>query len=292
MTRFLLAELWQGSGSHRALALGEGVRIIAEDLPSRLTRSVPVVTTAGSDLGTGVPRLSSVESAREAVHHAATETRAALTDPETILLIGASASSVLGLVDAAVAEHGEELLVARFSAESGLDLPEHAASHDRMLSARILGVPLHDPAAALPARASLSPENLLLLGDRDEPTPPALRESGREPQRISVDDLRASTPPPALIGDGPARPVLLHVDLSVLDPAELPAARPSTPFGLTLTELTAAIAQFRARHRVFSAAITGFGPDSADDAAHDMSAVLRIIAALTRPHPATESSTS
>jgi arginase len=76
--------------------------------------------------------------------------------------------------------------------------------------------------------------------------------------------------------------VYLHIDLDVLDPAELGGLLDPEPFGLTASALVAAVKALRARFPLVGAALAAYAPSSPDgeQAADDAATILRIIAAL------------
>jgi arginase len=79
-----------------------------------------------------------------------------------------------------------------------------------------------------------------------------------------------------------ATAVYLHIDLDVLDPAELGGLLDPEPFGLSAAALVAAVKGLRARFNLAGAAIAAYAPTSPDgeQAADDAATILRIIAAL------------
>jgi len=77
--------------------------------------------------------------------------------------------------------------------------------------------------------------------------------------------------------------VYIHVDLDVLDPAEIDGVGYPEPFGLSVQQLVQAISEIRASYPLVGAGITEFAPSTPEAASDDLPSILRIISALTRP---------
>jgi arginase len=79
-----------------------------------------------------------------------------------------------------------------------------------------------------------------------------------------------------------ATAVYLHIDLDVLDPADLGGLLDPEPFGLSPAALVAAVKALRARFTLAGSALAAYAPNSPDgeQAADDAATILRIIAAL------------
>jgi arginase len=74
--------------------------------------------------------------------------------------------------------------------------------------------------------------------------------------------------------------VYIHVDLDVLDPADLAGLTAPVPFGVSGAELVVAIAALRARMTYAGGSITGFAPATPASAVDDLGTILRIVGAL------------
>ena len=77
-----------------------------------------------------------------------------------------------------------------------------------------------------------------------------------------------------------AEAVYIHVDVDVLDPAEIAGNAHPEPFGLAVAELTAAIAAVRAELPLAGASLAGYSPASAASATDDLGVILRVVGAL------------
>ena len=77
-----------------------------------------------------------------------------------------------------------------------------------------------------------------------------------------------------------AEGVYIHVDVDVLDPAEIAGNAHPEPFGLSVAELTAAIARVRSEVPLVGATLAGYSPASMATATDDLGAILRVVGAL------------
>ncbi|MFW8746031.1 arginase family protein, partial [Mesorhizobium japonicum] len=82
-----------------------------------------------------------------------------------------------------------------------------------------------------------------------------------------------------------ATSVYLHVDLDVLDPAELRGLLDPAPFGVAASALTAAIRALVARFELAGATVASYAPTGPEDLADDGPTILRIIGALGSSTP-------
>ena len=277
--RFLVVPQWQGSGSSRAMRLADGANAIAGDLPSAATTPVEVRVEAGESLGTGVQRYSSIRAVADQVR-SALDTFAA---DETVFLIGGDCGADLATAARAAEQH-EGLLMVWFDAHGDLNTPD--SSPTGTFSGMVLRTLLGDGAEGLaPEPAAFAPTRVIHAGARalDDPEAEYLQSSGI--RALGVAELAT---PDAIVEAAAATgatQIYVHVDLDVLDPAVIEGVGFPEPFGLEVEQLTAAIRALRARFELVGGAVTGFAPASPDAAASDLSAILRVLAALTRPLP-------
>ena len=84
------------------------------------------------------------------------------------------------------------------------------------------------------------------------------------------------------VGATGADAVYLHIDLDVLDPADLDGLLDPEPFGVSPSALVAAIKALRARFPLAGATLAAYAPSAleTEEAADDAATILRIIAAL------------
>lgn len=274
MARFIVVPQWQGSPSTRAMALIDGADAIAGDLPSSACTRVEVPLEAGEALGTGVHRASSLQRVQQSVAEAMAEGEG------TPIVVGGDASVSIPAVGAL--NDADDLAVVWFSAQGGTHSPE--TSPDGALAGMAVRAIVggFDGSLALSDDRSVPADRIAVIDarDADDSEHEFLTESGLV--RAVSDDLTAD--PAAIVESLPtdARRVFVHIDLDVLDPAEIVGVSSPVPFGLTSQTLIDAIARIRSRFDLAGAAITGFSPSSPSAAVEDMGTILRIIGALAK----------
>jgi arginase len=272
---YVVVPQWQGSLSTRAMRLSDGADAIRGDLPASVTRSVVVPTEAGDALNTGVDRYSALLTVRERM--------AAALDgvPDWALAIGGDCGVSLAAVESASLRHPGDLAVVWFDAHADLHTPESSSSG--AFTGMVLRAITGEGADGLALGAAAVPlERVVLAGTRDlDPAEDALiAERG-----VVSLDANAVASVDALVDAVRATgagTVYVHIDLDVLDPAELQGLANPVPFGLTVQALTAAVTALRAQFGLAGATIAGFSPASPDAADDDLSAILRLISSLTR----------
>jgi arginase len=150
-----------------------------------------------------------------------------------------------------------------FDAHGDYNTPETTTTGflDGMGLAMATGLCWERLAATVPGFQPVQPEATFLLGARDLDPPEAalLRQSavtmievGQIPSRLS--DLLAQAQLAGTIG-------YLHLDLDALDPTVGHANYLPVPHGLSLTQLTGAIAAIRAHVPLRAAALTSYSPE-------------------------------
>ncbi|MHA6668857.1 arginase family protein [Homoserinimonas sp. A447] len=267
---FFVVPQWQGSSSSRAMQLVEGATAIGGDLPLSRTVVVPIPPGAGSDQGSGVRRLSSVETVRD-------ELRTALAKANgTPIVIGGDCGVELAAIAHAAGTH--KLAVVWFDAHA--DLNNTQTSPSGAFHGMVLRTLLGDGPATLVPETALDPARVVLAGTR------AL-DSG-ELDFIADSGIRSLPPgeltPAALaeaLRDSGADAVYLHIDLDVLDPGEFGALDFPEPFGVSVTELIELIRTAKATLPLAGAGLTEFSPRSPAQADDELPTILRIIGALT-----------
>jgi arginase len=270
---FVVIPQWQGSGSSRALRLQDGAEAIRGDLPASSTRVVEVPLEAGDELGSGLARLGSLQLVRE-------RTLAVLADvPDWPLAIGGDCGIALAPVEHALGETGGDLAVVWFDAHP--DLNTAGSSPSGAFSGMVLRTLLGDGVHGLLPAAPLAADRLVLAGVRsvDDAEDAFIAETGIA--RVGVGELEIGLV--AAVEKTGAASVYLHIDLDVLDPAELASIAEPVPFGVSVAELVQAIRAVKARFRIAGASIAGFSPASVEAANDDLPGILRIIGALTSP---------
>lgn len=269
MTRFLVVPQWQGSPAPRAMLLTDGAAAIAGDLPRARTTVLEVPLEAGDAEGTPVHRLSSIRRTRAMIEEA-------LSDPsEPALVVGGDCGVSVAAVSALPGDL-DDVAVVWFDAHPDLHTPESSVSgaYAGMALRALLG----DPGSPLPGRVGLAPERTVLVGARSA--------DAAEEEHLAVSGIvrvDALDDPDALaravVGTGAAR-VYVHIDVDVLDPAELAGVSSAVPFGLGVGDVVAALRALRTELPLAGGSIAGFAPRSPDAAVDDLGAILRLVGAL------------
>ena len=282
---FLVVPQWQGSSSARAMCLVDGAEAVRADLPAASTDRVEVPVEAGDDLGTAIRRLSSIEKVAAAVR------QRLAAGPAPTILIGGDAGADLAALAAAIDGSRGDVAVAWFAAHPALHDPisSPTGAVHRMVVRALLG----DVHPALGPAEPLAPGRIVLVGARafDDAEAALAAERGIAVVPPRDDAWRGSAPEAAaewadtvaeaVAATGASR-VYVHVDLDVLDPAEVGSLHFPEPFGLAVADLVAAIGALRRRFAFAGGALTEFCPDSPDDVVADMGTVLRVVGALSR----------
>lgn len=246
---------WQGAlSADAAQRLPAGCRALAAlagDILGAEVRDIPVMSHATATVD-GVRNRRALVGNRDAV-------LAALGPGGPVLTVGGDCGVDLVPVGFARMRHGPELTVAWFDAHADCNTTRSTPSgafHGMVLGAlcgRVGGRRGPSAPTAAPVRGTAASGAAAV--DRDFDAGPAV-EAGRavligtrtfdpEERRVVADGLVRHVPPPAdpaavraAVAD---RPVYLHVDLDVLDPAAFDGAQYREPGGLTVDGLVAAI---------------------------------------------------
>lgn len=272
MTRFLIVPQWQGSPSPRAMQLADGADAIAGDLPRSATVRVEVPLEAGDALGSDVRRLSALLQVRARLD----EALAASDEPA--MVIGGDCSVAVGAI-AHAARAGGRLAVVWADAHPDLHDPASSASH--AFSGMSLRAALGEGVAglALPPGA-IDPAAVVLAGTRALDDAEAAYVQAHGIRMLGPDALADPGVLAAAVEATGADRVYVHVDLDVLDPAEMPGVKAAEPFGVPLADLTASLRSLRERLPLQGSSIAEFIPASPADAAADLGTILRIVGAL------------
>ncbi|GAA2223067.1 arginase family protein [Herbiconiux moechotypicola] len=270
---FVVVPQWQGSGSTRAMRLIDGAEAVRGDLPASATRVVEVPAGAGEALDTGVHRYSSITAVAEAL-----DAELASIDGVPVV-IGGDCGVEFAAVRHAVRRTPGPVALVWFDAHPDLNTPESSPSgaFHGMVARALLG----DGPAGLVEAPALSAGSLVLAGTRalDDAEAEFISENGVA--LVPPGDLTPEALAEAVRATG-ARSVYLHVDLDVLDPAEIEGVAFPEPFGVGVATLVESIRALRAEFDLVGAGITEFAPSAPDAAVADLPAILRIISALVR----------
>ncbi|PFG30909.1 arginase family protein [Paramicrobacterium agarici] len=271
MTAFMVVPQWQGSSSSRAMQLIDGAEAIRGDLPASATHDVAVPTGAGDALDTGIRRFTSLVAVRERLREQLANTA------DQAVSIGGGCGIEVAAIDHAMERTGGDLAVLWFDAHPDLHTADTSLSgaFDGMALRSVLGEG-HD---VLAASRPVPHGKVVLAGIRsvDDAEAEYLDRSGVH--ALSADEADDIVATLASVG---ASHVYVHIDLDVLDPADIDGTHWAEPFGIPLTSLVELIGRVREDFDVAGAGITGFAPASAAAATDDLAAILRILGALTR----------
>lgn len=267
MTRFLVVPQWQGSPSTRAMQLIDGAEAIAGDLPRSATTVIEVPTEAGESWETGIRRFSTITRIAGDV-----STALAASDEPAIVIGGDCGVAIPAVAHAASAHDG--LVVVWFDAHADLHSPQSSPSGAVAgMALRATFEPLELPSGGM------EPGRTVLAGAREFDDAEWALVEAAQLRTLTVADL--ADPATAAAAVAGASAVYIHIDLDVLDPAVLAGLAMPVPFGLSLAELTAAIAAIRSVAPLAGASLAGFAPSSPAAAADDLGTILRILGALT-----------
>ncbi|MDN3443451.1 arginase family protein [Microbacterium sp. APC 3901] len=266
MVRFLVVPQWQGSPAARAMLLVDGASAIAGDLPRAATTVLDVPVEAGESLGTGVRRLSALLRTRELVHESMTA--------DTVIIGGDCSVTVAAL--AALPGGTDDLAVVWCDAHADLHTPDTSPSG--AFSGMALRAVLGEGEPQLAVTPGISRNRVVTVGMRN------LEDSEVEAleglTQLSVRDLDSPDALADAVEATGARRVWVHIDVDVLDPAEIAGVSSPAPFGLAPAALSAAIRALRSRVPLAGATIAGFAPRSPADAVDDLGALLRLVGAV------------
>lgn len=266
MARFLVVPQWQGSPAPRAMLLVDGASAIAGDLPRAATTVLDVPLEAGESLGSGVHRLSALQRVREVV--------AENLRPDTVLIGGDCSITVAAL--AALDGGLDDVALVWCDAHPDLHTPETSPSG--AFSGMALRAILGDGEPQLALDPPLPRDRVVVVGARE--VDDAERAPLNELAQISSADLETPTAlRDAVTATGAAR-VWVHIDVDVLDPAEMAGVSAPAPFGVTATALGTAIRALREQVPLAGATISGFAPRTPLDAVDDLGALLRLVGAV------------
>ena len=265
---FVVVPQWQGSGSARAMRLMDGAAAIQGDLPSALTKSISVPLEAGDSQGTSVHRLSALTLIRDRL----SEVLSTMAGP--VVTIGGDCGVEVGAVGHL---SDRDFALVWFDAHPDLNTPESSPSN--AFHGMVLRTILGDGPAPLVPSTPVNADRVILVGVRASDAAEEEFATAAGIRGLSVDELTPESLIAAVEASGAAS-VYLHIDLDVLDPADMTQVGFPEPFGLPAEVLIASIKALLTRFPLAGAGITEFAPASMLDAADDMPTVLRIIGAL------------
>jgi arginase len=235
------------SPSWRAWRAGGLMELVAPYAERALWVSLPEIS---ADLDAGARRHAAFQRVRDTVRtvHG--------TGTVPLLLGGDSQLIGLGML-AGLQQSGERPGIAWFDADSPLG-PEEA-----------LGVAIRPAGSLLAGEVGLqepvAPWHILLAGVRDANSPWLAEMEDTAMTVWDAEDLNEGGA--AELGRDMAQwpPILLHIDLGVLDPALMPAVLHPSPKGLSLETLITSLEGVMAGGRVIAVGVSNYLPERDED---------------------------
>ena len=234
------------------------------------------------------PRARNAEVVACALRAAGDEMTRALAEGFAIVL-GGDCTLVAGTVAGARQARGEAVGLVYIDADADLNTPETSPSGylNGMALALALG---RGPEALVSAGGTppaVLPEHVALVGFRalDPGERPVLGELGLALPAVAARRLGMRTAA-ALVLDGVGNgdgPVHVHLDVDVIDSAEMPAKQYITPGnGLTLAEVSDLLTAVVASPRVIALEVTEYDPSRDPDGVHARKIIDLIVRAMGR----------
>jgi arginase len=253
------------------MLLIDGANTIAGDLPRSTTVRIDVPLEAGESLETGVLRASALQRVRALL----AETLEGGTDHAVV--IGGDCGVAVPAIEHALAQH-PTLAVVWCDAHGDLNVPETSPSG--AFGGMALRAVLGEGEPSLRGGAAIEASRAVLVGVRDLDHGEEEYVESAGIRVVYAEDLVAADSLAEAVAATGAEAVYVHIDLDVLDPAEITGVNMAAPFGARTVELAAAIRALRERVPLVGASIAGFAPSSEDSAVDDMGAILRLVGAV------------
>jgi arginase len=270
---FVVVPQWQGSVSTRAMQLVDGTTAISSDLPASSTHTVEIPLEAGDELGTGISRCGSLRLVAD-------RQRKLLAGVKGVpITIGGDCGVSLAAIDHAMETTNGDLAVVWFDAHP--DLNTAVSSPSGAFGGMVLRALTGDGVDGLVPATPLDPAKVVLAGTRsiDPGEDDYLAEHGMTP--LLVEQLSSPALLLAAIAGTGAGNVYVHIDVDVVDPADISGVSDPVPFGLPAASLLELLRAVKDAYPLAGATIAGFSPASPEAAGEDMPTILRVIAALT-----------
>jgi arginase len=254
------------------MQLLDGANAIAGDLPRSATTVLDVPMEAGESQGSGIQRLSSLRRVHDMIADALDG------HDEPVLTIGGDCGVALAPIAHAV-RRTPGLAVVWIDAHPDLNTP--GSSPSGAFAGMVLRAVLGDGEPGLIIDAgTVAPGRVVIGGARsfDDAELDAVASMGIA--ALTVDALRDAAALADAVEATGAEAVYVHIDVDALDPAEVIGNAHPEPFGVTVSELTVAVSQLRARVPLVGSSLAGYSPASAATATDDLGAILRVVGAL------------
>jgi arginase len=259
------------------MQLIDGAQAIAGDLPRSATTVLDVPMEAGESLGSGIHRLSALQRVRGMIAEAL-EAHDVAAPNEPVLTIGGDCGIALAPI-AHAARRSAGLAVVWIDAHPDLNSPESSPSG--AFAGMVLRAVIGDGDSGLSLAPGTIPAERVVVGAARSFDDAELElVESRGIAALTVDALRDADALADAVAATGADAVYVHVDIDALDPAEVAGNAHPEPFGVTVAELTAAVARLRERMPLAGASLAGYSPASLAAADDDLGAILRVISVL------------
>jgi arginase len=275
MASFLVVPQWQGSASTRAMRLVDGAEAIRGDLPSSATTTLDIPAEAGDAQDTGIRRYASVATVAERVR----EALSGRIGP--VITIGGDCGVEFAAIGHAVRSAPGPVALVWLDAHPDAHTPESSPSG--AFCGMVLSAALGRGVGLLSAGAEerVADERVVLGGVRSADDGELERLVERGAAVLPADALDPESLVAAVEATGAAS-VYVHLDLDVLDPADLAGLFDPVPFGVPASRLVASLDALRSRFPLAGAGVTSFAPSSPTAAEDDLPTILRLLGALSR----------
>jgi arginase len=240
--------------------------LVRAGLPAHLQRQGHIITAIHIIEDDPAYPPAEIRTAFELARRLATTVRSARTAGHFPLVLSGNCNTAVGTLSGLTPARRATFW---FDAHGDCNTPDTTTSGllDGMGLAMTMGLCWRDLGATVPGFQPVAAEATLLLGARDLDPPEAALLQGSATTAIPVSQIPQGLPD--FLARAPFADTLgyLHLDVDVLDPAVGHANYLPASNGLSLTHLTAAIREVRARVPLGAAAVTSYSPE--DD--HDQS---------------------
>lgn len=240
--------------------------LVRAGLPAHLRRQGHIVTAIQMIEDDPAHPPAEIRTAFELARRLATIVRSARAAGHFPLVLSGNCNTALGTLSGLTPAHRATFW---FDAHGDCNTPETTTSGllDGMGLAMTTGLCWHHLAATVPGFQPVAAEATFLLGARELDPPEAALLQGSAITSIPVGHIPEGLPLPLARVALTNTIAYLHVDVDVLDPTVGNANHLPARNGISLPDLTAAIALLRARVPLGAAALSSYSPEDDHDQA-------------------------
>ena len=238
--------------------------LVRAGLPAHLHRNGHVVTAIHIIEDDPADPPAEIRTAFELARRLATAVRSARAAGHFPLVLSGNCNTAVGTLSGLTPNRRATFW---FDAHGDCNTPEttNTGFLDGMGLAMTTGLCWHELAATVPGFQPVAAEATFLLGARDLDVSEAALLQGSAITSMAVGQIPEELP--NILAKAPLADTLgyLHLDLDVLDPSVGHANYLPVPNGLSLSQLTAAVAAIRARVPLGAAALNSYSPEDDHD---------------------------